>query len=75
MVTALDATASLDSVSIENDYSYFLPNYNAYTFEDQKADPCSFLPVYDLTLKEGGQELVKTGGVPLSNNLGFGFSE
>lgn len=69
MVTALDATASLDSVSIENDYSYFLPNYNAYTFEDQKADPCSFLPVYDLTLEEGGQELVKTGGVPLSNNL------
>lgn len=68
-VTALDATAPIDSVSIEKDYSYFFPSYNAYSFEGENADPCSFLPVYDLTLTEGGSELLSKGELPLSNSL------
>lgn len=66
---AEDALANLESVSLENDYSYFLPNYLAYEFNETKQDPVSFLPVYDLTLSEGGNDLLVQGTAPKTNDL------
>lgn len=60
---------SVPSAVAEDDYSYFFPSSQVYEFEGEKRNPCSFLPVYDLTLSEGGKALLKEGEAPRTNDF------
>ena len=66
---SLSLLESVPSAIAEDDYSYFFPTSQVYEFQGEKQNPCSFLPVYDLTLKEGGQDLLKEGKAPEANDF------
>jgi ABC-type lipoprotein export system ATPase subunit len=56
-------------LSIENDYSYFLPGYSAATLDGESIDPISFSPIFDTTLNELGNDLVVDGKAPELNDF------
>jgi len=68
--TARQAFADFPDISIENDYSYFLPTYSTYFLNGEPCDPVSFNPVFDVTLEELGGDLVVEGNAPDSNDFG-----
>lgn len=57
------------SVSLENDYSYFVPAASTYLFEEEERDPVNFAPLFDVTLEEFGSSLLKEGARPNANTL------
>lgn len=50
--------AEIDAASIHLDYSFFLPTSLPFDLSGVRQDPSRVLPVYDLSLKEFGEELV-----------------
>ena len=48
------------SSSIHLDYSYFFPPSLPFSFDDERKEPCRFCPLYDITLKEFGSNLLRT---------------
>lgn len=48
-------------ISIENDYSYFLPTYSSFFLDEEPFDPVSFNPIFDLTLDELGNDMLIEG--------------
>lgn len=67
--TIVDALGDLGGYSIQPDLTYFLPQYLAFELAGEDSDPCSFLPVYDITLEEGNKRLLTTGEAPSANTL------
>ncbi len=70
--TREEAAAILDGISylsIENDYSFFLPSASLVTLDGLEAGSASFAPVFDLTLKEWGASLLIDGRKPKANDL------
>ena len=59
--TALDLTEDVPRLTFENDYAYFFPSAMAFTLDEVAYPQVRFAPVYDLTLKEGGKDLLKQG--------------
>ena len=59
--TALDLLEGIEGLTYERDLSFFLPSVLPYEFAGQMRDPVSFAPVYDLSLKEGGFDLLVDG--------------
>ena len=57
------------NISIENDYSYFLPSYTAATLDGEAIEPISFSPIFDTTLNELGSNLVVEGSSPELNDF------
>ena len=57
------------NISIENDYSYFLPTYGSAFLDGEAIDPISFNPVFDLTLSELGSEILIDGNAPKKNDF------
>lgn len=64
-----DCLDGIEDYSIENDYSYFLPKSTGFSLDGEKQDPVSFLPVFDLPLREGNSFLLSKGELPTSNSL------
>lgn len=52
---------SLKGVRVEQDYSYFFPNYSAYSFEGTKKDPVAFAPVLEMSLSNRSYPFLKEG--------------
>jgi putative ABC transport system ATP-binding protein len=66
---ANDIFAEMPSVSIENDYSFFLPSYSSFCVDGETHDPVSINPVFDITLDELGREMVVAGRPSPSNDF------
>lgn len=69
METANVIFGSTESVSIENDYSYFLPSYSVCSLDGEATDPVSLSPVFDLTLSEFASDLLVDGKTPFENDI------
>jgi len=67
--SVLDAGNGIDSLTVENDYSFFLPPFSAYSLNGESQEPCSFLPVFDLSLSEGDRSMLKDGFLPSQNDF------
>ena len=66
------AVSLLDGIpylSIENDYSFFLPPASLFRLDGEEAGSSSFSPVYDITLEEWGSSLLIEGREPKKNDL------
>lgn len=70
LATARRVFQDFPEISIENDYSYFLPNYSSYFLNEEACDPVSFNPIFDLTLDELGSDLLVEGSHPETNDFG-----
>ncbi len=60
-----------DNVTIENDYSYFLPSYSAYTINGEQRDPVQFSPISDISLADRTTLDVYDGILPQRNSLEY----
>jgi len=67
--SVVDACGEIESLSFENDYSFFIPPFCSFSFEGVNQDPCSFLPVYDLSLREGDPTMLISGRLPPQNDF------
>ena len=70
MQTALDLTEGIKGLTFETDYSFFFPESLSFKLDEVSQDPVRFAPVYDLTLKEGGGDLLIKGKLPRANTMG-----
>ena len=66
----IDAFKGLDVV-IGNDYSYFLPTYNAYESNGFPKDPVAFCPINDLSLKDREKTFLVEGKAPQGESMSF----
>ena len=66
----IEAFKGLDVV-IGNDYSYFLPTYNAYESNGFPKDPVSFCPISDLSLKDREKSFLVEGRAPVGETMSF----
>lgn len=60
-----------DNVTIENDYSYFLPSYTAYTINGEQREPVQFSPISDISLSDRPLINVCDGVLPQRNSLEY----
>ena len=60
-----------DNVTIENNYSYFLPSYSAYYFNGEAKDPVSFSPISDISLTDRSSIQMYEGSAPNINSLEY----
>ncbi|MCR5692813.1 MAG: ABC transporter ATP-binding protein/permease [Bacilli bacterium] len=58
-------------VVIGNDYSYFLPVYNAYECNGFPKDPVAFCPINDLSLKDREKDFLVEGKTPVGESMSF----
>lgn len=58
------ALAKVPGIRIANDYSYFLPNYTAYSLNGYPKEPTNFVPVWDLSGNDRGRSFLKEGVMP-----------
>ena len=65
-----EAFKGLDVV-IGNDYSFFLPTYNAYESNGFPKDPVAFCPINDLSLKDREKSFLVEGKAPTGESLSF----
>jgi ABC-type lipoprotein export system ATPase subunit len=56
-------------VSLHPDYSYFFPNYNAYSLNGEKEEGASFIPLWDLSLRNRSLSFDYQGQLPSGNSL------
>ena len=66
----VEAFKGLDVV-IGNDYSFFLPTYNAYESNGFPKDPVAFCPINDLSLKDREKTFLVEGRAPQGESMSF----
>ena len=65
-----EAFKGLDVV-IGNDFSFFLPTYNAYESNGFPKDPVAFCPINDLSLKDREKTFLVEGRAPQGESMSF----
>lgn len=66
---AKELVKAIPDVSVNPDYGYFFPSYSAFSLNGEKEEPTSFLPIFDLTLRERTSVLPLLGEAPRNNDL------
>lgn len=56
-------------LSIHPDYGYFFPSYSAYSLNGEKEEGASFVPVFDLSLRDRSASFLIEGSTPKGNTL------
>lgn len=64
-----DVLKDLSGIRIANDYSYFLPSYSAYSLNGYPMEPCTFVPVWDLSGANRNRSFLKEGEMPKGMTL------
>lgn len=60
-----------DNVTIENDYSFFMPSYSAYFLNGEPLDPVQFSPISDISLGNRPSIEIVEGTLPSRNSLEY----
>lgn len=61
----------IDGFKIVNDYSYFFPQNNLFSYEGETREPTTFFPIWDLTLDEFGSDLLIQGEAAPDNSFRY----
>lgn len=66
---AARALEGIESYELVDDYSFFFPANMTFSVDGKVYEPCSFQPVFDITLFEHGSNMLTQGELPQGRNF------